>query len=287
MKKLLLIAFLFVSVSLSAQPYRYKGAGWKYIPKIQVDSAQIGYYLRVQGEVIQFTNPTNNQILQRENGVWKNKSAWSLAYDSVKFDSSNGILQFYKNGSIAISDTLDNRYPTYQQMLDSINNLSMLIEKYDSLHLGGQIVNTDSTQHLANKRLIKPIIADFTNALHNHADSASGGILSDKYINTFGITLPSASTVAGRCSAAESGTDYPSTWSINADGISPYNLVIHHGLHRHIASVTVFTVSSQGIERQLFANAAYSGIVANNDSTLTIESLATIQTKIAINLIFK
>jgi len=100
----------------------------------------------------------------------------------------------------------------------------------------------------------------------------------------FTITLPDSFSVSGRCAAAVEGVDYPTGWVIAADS-NPVDLKITHGLERRIAMVTVFSVDGTE-ERQLFGNAAYSGIVAPTDQILKIESLATIQTAIVIHLIF-
>ena len=286
MKKYLLIVLMFAYIGLSAQAYDPYRVAWKLIPKIQADSLQALKFFKLNGYKIQLTNATEGQVITKVGAYFKNVDPWTLAFDSVGFDKTSGLLKFYDNGSVAMSDTLDGRYPLIQQMLDSINSISMTKAAYDTLGIGGQIVNTDSVQTLKKKTLIQPVIADFKQATHDHTDSIHGGILGDFYRNVFSLTLPSSSTVAGRCSGAVSGVDYPSSWSLNADGVSPNNLVVHHGLHRHIAAVTVLTVSGN-VERQLFGNASFSGIIAQNDSTLTIENLATIQTKIAINLIFK
>lgn len=286
MKKYLVIALFFIVFSAQSQSFDPYSRGWRYTPRTQTDSLQVLKYFKINGEQIQIISATDGQTFRRVDGIWTNVDPWTLAFDSVRFSKTDGLLKFYSSGIVAISDTLDGRYPLKQEMVDSINSIAMTKAVYDTLRLGGQIVNTDSLQTLKKKILITPTIASFKNAMHDHSDSINGGLLSDIYRNVFGITLPSSTTVTGRCSGAVSGTDYPSTWTINADGVSPYNLVIHHGMHRYIASVTVFTVSGN-VQRQLFANAAYSGIICSNDSTLTIESLATIQSKIAINLIFK
>ena len=99
------------------------------------------------------------------------------------------------------------------------------------------------------------------------------------------ITLPSASTVSGRISAATEGTDYPTGWVLADDGIDIY---ITHSMDRRIAAVNVFS-NSLGIERLLLGNAAYSGLFMPYTTTydeVVIEALATIETDITIQLIF-
>lgn len=104
-----------------------------------------------------------------------------------------------------------------------------------------------------------------------------------QYVYT--ITLPSASTVAGRISAAIEGSDYPTGWVLTADDI---DIHITHSMDRRIASVNVFS-NSLGVERLLLGNAAYSGLFMPYTITydeVVIEALATIETDITIQLIF-
>lgn len=99
------------------------------------------------------------------------------------------------------------------------------------------------------------------------------------------ITLPSASTVAGRISAAVEGTDYPTGWVLSADGI---DIHIEHSMDRRVAGITVCS-DSLDIERVLLGNAAYSGWFMphpTNYDEVVIEALATIETDITIQLIF-
>ena len=99
------------------------------------------------------------------------------------------------------------------------------------------------------------------------------------------ITLPSASTVAGRISAATEGTDYPTGWVLADDGI---DIHITHSMDRRIAAVNVFS-NGLGVERLLLGNAAYSGLFMPYTTTydeVVIEALATIETDITIQLIF-
>lgn len=103
--------------------------------------------------------------------------------------------------------------------------------------------------------------------------------------SVFTITLPSASTVAGRVASAVAGVNYPIGWTLTADGI---DIIITHNLDRRIASVSVFSDASS-VERQLFGNAAYSGIYQSHSGVynqVAIEALATVETNIVIELIF-
>lgn len=101
----------------------------------------------------------------------------------------------------------------------------------------------------------------------------------------FSINLPSASTVAGRLVGAVAPTNFPTGWVLTAD---EGDLIITHELNREIASVSVFSKNLL-ISRQLFGNAAYSGIYQNYlavYNNVVIESLATIETEITIKLVF-
>ena len=98
------------------------------------------------------------------------------------------------------------------------------------------------------------------------------------------INLPSAPTVAQRCSLAVEGVDYPDGWVLEAD-TAPADLKITHGLARAVANVTVWSLNS-GNQRQLYGNAAFSGVVAPTNNVLTIEALATIETALTIQIIF-
>lgn len=100
-----------------------------------------------------------------------------------------------------------------------------------------------------------------------------------QYVYT--IVLPAAATVAGRLIAV---IEKPVDWTLAA-GSNPADLKITHNLDRRIASVTIFSVDGTS-ERQLFGNAAYSGILATTQDELIIEALATIETEIVIQLIF-
>ena len=96
------------------------------------------------------------------------------------------------------------------------------------------------------------------------------------------MTLPFASTVAGRIAAA---TDYPTGWVL-AVGASPVDIVITHNTGRRVASVSVCVIT--GTEEQaLFNTAAFNGWKTPDSNSLLIQSLATIPKAIKIYMIFK
>ena len=116
-----------------------------------------------------------------------------------------------------------------------------------------------------------------------YVDSVAGAAASSRTVYT--ITLPTSTTVAGRVSGAVEGTDYPTGWTIAA-GTSAVDLAVTHGLGRRVASVTVWALTGTE-ERQLFGNAAYSGVTTPTVNSLLIESLATIQKTISIYIVFE
>jgi len=101
----------------------------------------------------------------------------------------------------------------------------------------------------------------------------------------YSLTLPSASTVADRCSGAVSGVDYPAGWTIGAYSGNTHDLQIVHNLNKRIVSVTVYSTSGAG-DRILINTAAYSGMLAPDKNTLRIEGLATVLTPIVVNITF-
>lgn len=99
------------------------------------------------------------------------------------------------------------------------------------------------------------------------------------------IRLPGYTSVATRCSNAVEGVDYPLGWILQAD-VNPNDLIITHNLGRSTCIVTVFSVDGSG-ERQLYANAAFSGILSKPlNNALVIEGLATIPAEIKIYITF-
>lgn len=131
---------------------------------------------------------------------------------------------------------------------------------------------------------IKPVVDNSYVEIASILIDSSNGMFSIAG-KVYRITLPSDTTVQGRVNAAIAGIDYLTGWILVADSVSPTDLKINHGLNKNIVSATVFTVVGT-VRRQLFASAAYSGIISADSNNLTIESLATIQTKIEIDLIF-
>lgn len=114
MKKLFAILLILVCFGAYSQSYDPTGPGWKYTPKIQSDDLQVKTLFKLNGETIKFQSPTDGQVIQRvlKDGqhIWTNKTLSSFMYDSLKFNKLTGIISLYKNGFVAISDTLDGRY---------------------------------------------------------------------------------------------------------------------------------------------------------------------------------
>lgn len=100
----------------------------------------------------------------------------------------------------------------------------------------------------------------------------------------YSITLPYSTTVAGRIALAVSGVDYPTGWTLTADGL---NLVVTHNLTRWASNVTVFAKTTGTERQQLFNTAAYNGITCLSSNALKVYSLATISKDIVIYINFE
>lgn len=102
----------------------------------------------------------------------------------------------------------------------------------------------------------------------------------------YSIALPYATTVQGRASAANEGTDYPTGWELSA-GVNSIDLEITHGLGRRVANINVCTVS--GTAEQLLRPFAggYSGWQTTDENTLLINALATTPLPLKIYIIFE
>jgi len=190
-KILLLILIVFLTAGTCySQTYVPTGKGWKYTPNGQIDSFQVLRFLKINGEVVKFTAPTIGQIIRKDaDGVWKNMTASSVAYDSIRFSKTNGFLRLYKDGAVALYDTLDGRYQLITVVNDSIHAIRtaiptgiMLKSVYDIANIGGQIVNTTTSQTLTNKILTNPTITNFTLSNHTHAGTTQGGLLNSDVI---------------------------------------------------------------------------------------------------------
>lgn len=280
MKKLALI-LLVVALSFTVQSKNYTKIFRNYV---EGDTLKAGYALVINGDTLQSLNPTEGQILKFVGGKYTNTDPEALAADSMLFDKTSGILSIYKNGFATLHDTLDGRYALITAFNDSISAIRsqyMPMAQYDTANISEQVVGISATQTLSNKTLTTPVVSNFSLAQHDHSSAAQGGPVAS---NVFSINLPVASTVAGRCSGAVSGTDYPAGWALAA-GTSSVDLVITHNLDRDIANVTVFSIDANG-KRLLLSNAAYSGYVAPSKNALRIEALATVTKPILIQLIF-
>jgi hypothetical protein len=108
--------------------------------------------------------------------------------------------------------------------------------------------------------------------------------LSGSVKNIYSITLPYASSVAGRIAAATAGVDYPSGWTLTADGL---NILVTHGLGRWVSNVTVFAKIYATARQQLFNTSAYNGIICLNNNQVVIYSLANVAQPIVIYLTFE
>jgi hypothetical protein len=154
------------------------------------DTLLAKYWFILNEDTFKLTNSIDGQILIKTAGVWTNADMANFSYDSLRFDEASGILKFYKNGLVSLSDTLDGRYPLQQTFEDSIAAVRAAIPDsvmrtpvYDPGNVGGQIVNLSTTQSLSNKTLLLPAIFNFSNANHDHSTVVMGGLLNSDNIN--------------------------------------------------------------------------------------------------------
>ena len=98
------------------------------------------------------------------------------------------------------------------------------------------------------------------------------------------ITLPSAGSVASRCSGASAGTDYPTDWTIAAD-VNPNDIIITHTLSKKVMLVTIFTNNGTN-DIQYKDSEAFMGIAIPASNKLVIQGLATTAVPISINILF-
>lgn len=194
---------------------------------------------------------SNVQVPDPVNNLDAANKQWVLSQgtvgaDSIPFDSSTGDQKLYKGGSVIYTTNFDGRY-----VLPSV--------------LDDYVQYTDSNT-------VYVTVTDLNNAI-----SSSSQVVYD-------ITLPNATTVAGRIALAVEGTDYPTGWVLTA-GSSPTDIDIEHGLSRYAANATVF-VNTGSSRQMLFGSAGFSGVICDDGDNVRLQSLATIPKEITIYLMF-
>lgn len=148
----------------------------------------------------------------------------------------------------------------------------------DALQFGGgtswdSAVWNSSTGELT---FYKGATPDFTVDLDGRYALASSALQS-----VYTVILPAGATVADRILSPVSK---PSGWTLTADGS---DLNIQHNLSRSVVSVSIFADASPTYySQQLFNTAAYNGVINIDTSNAKIQSLATINKQIWINLTF-
>jgi|AntDeeMinimDraft_5_1070356.scaffolds.fasta_scaffold12362_3 hypothetical protein len=122
------------------------------------------------------------------------------------------------------------------------------------------------------------------------ASTISNGYMTSMQVNslerkadTYTIILPASTTINGRIINAIEGINYPIGWVL--DDTDEIDLRITHNINKRISTVTVWSMDVEG-DRQLYGNAAFSGILAESTNILKIESLATVESYIVIQLVF-
>lgn len=106
--------------------------------------------------------------------------------------------------------------------------------------------------------------------------------------NVYTLNLPQYESIAERVLNATEGVDYPTGWTLEADGETGQNLKITHDLTltEGIVQVTVKATDLTGTRVLVPFRDAYSGILENG-SAITIEGLADNNLALTILLIFE
>lgn len=107
--------------------------------------------------------------------------------DTIIALNKDSLGQFkFMNGSDPINPLDLVNYRTLLNVATGINIDSLLLDHsnymkkavYDTAEIGEQLVGINAAQTINNKTLILPVIANYTNATHNHTSNATGGTLS-------------------------------------------------------------------------------------------------------------
>lgn len=219
----------------------------QYIPTLQTDVSQVLNYMILNGDTIRFNAPTNGQTITRINGVWTNDASSASGYDSLVFNASTGDIVSWKAGSPFDTVNIDGRYVEF---------------------VSDVLLVADSTA-----KYVTPYqLEQQYDTLNNMIESA------------YKITLPSSTTVAGRIAGAVEGVNYPTGWTLT-EGYNSIDIKITHNLGKRPVIVSVYSVDGTS-QRQLFGNAAFSGILSETEDVMYVESLATINKTIVIYIIF-
>lgn len=219
----------------------------QYIPTLQTDVSQVLNYMILNGDTVRLNAPTNGQTITRINGVWTNDASSASGYDSLVFNASTGDIVSWKAGSPFDTVNIDGRYVEF---VSDVLLVADSVAKYVTPYQLEQQYDT----------------------LNNMIESA------------YKITLPSSTTVAGRIAGAVEGVNYPTGWTL-AEGYNSIDIKITHNLGKRPVVVSVYSVDGTS-QRQLFGNAAFSGILSETENTMYVESLATINKTIVIYIIF-
>lgn len=218
-----------------------------YVPTLQANKAQVTDWIILNGDTIRFNAATDGQTITRANGVWTNSASASSAYDSLVFNASTGDIVSWKAGSTFDTVNIDGRYVEF---VSDVLLVADSVAKYVTPYQLEQQYDT----------------------LNNMIESA------------YKITLPSSTTVAGRIAGAVEGVNYPTGWTL-AEGYNSIDIKITHNLGKRPVVVSVYSVDGTS-QRQLFGNAAFSGILSETENIMYVESLATINKTIVIYIIF-
>lgn len=250
----------FLSINLTAQVLDYTVEA--------IDSLIADSILKINGEI--FGNwtgtPVNGEGLLMVGGEWTNYTLPSGGHDSIDFNvRGSGYFVEYLGGVVVDSALMDGRYITMDSLAEVVITdkavLDSMVIGFDTLITFSGGLFFDRSRVITYPYLVAML--DTTTVVKN----------------TWSITLPYASTVAGRIALAVEVTDYPEGWVLAADGL---NLEITHSLGKWATSIDVSAKTSGTIRQDLQNTARYSYWEALSDDELKIYSLATIPKEIVI-----
>ena len=185
--------------------------------------------------------------------------------DTVKLNSGGGLNAFQLlTDTTAYDATKEDLSILFFRIQDSIN---LKLSKIDTTNKWQPIGVGFEPSYASDSSYILSAVRAFNKDRENKS--------------TYHITLPSASSVAGRIALA---TDYPAGWTLTANGV---NLVVTHNLGRWCTDVKVFSIINGTQRQQLRLSAAENGLTALSANQAEVYSLATIAKDIVLYLYFE
>lgn len=240
--------------------------------------------------------------------LFRNGSVIELHYSTDQFEVVNGAIQIKANVLSASTPPF-----TISQITDLATQLGSKVDKVPnkSLVLDTEILRlasvgnyTHPTSHLptiiaqdTNNRFVsdaekaawdsKQAALGYTPYDSSNPDGyiTAAYFLSNSIPDVRKLSLPSHTTVAGRCLAAVEGVDYPTGWVLAAAGDNANDLLITHNLGKNLSEVTVMSISLLG-RRWLPYPSCYTGLLEPTNNIIRVEGLSKKETQLVISIIF-